>query len=106
MKYATLFAMQKKEEEKDEEERIIHVYIPLTCSICPKSASLEKWSKQRNDIENASNVLKNHKEWVRYDAKLAERPKKDEPSALEVVSALTMIDELLDSTFNAVEKQQ
>lgn len=29
MQYATLFAMQKREEDKDEEEKIIHVYLPI-----------------------------------------------------------------------------
>lgn len=42
MQYATLFAMQKKEEDKNDEEKIIHVYIPLTCTLCPKYKELKE----------------------------------------------------------------
>lgn len=35
MQYATLFSMQKKEEDIEDEEKIIHVYLPLTCTLCP-----------------------------------------------------------------------
>ena len=40
MKLADLFAM-KKEETKDDDENIIHVYIPLTCTLCPKYEELK-----------------------------------------------------------------
>lgn len=42
MQYATLFAMQKKEEDKNDEEKIIHVYLPLTCTLCPKYEEMKK----------------------------------------------------------------
>lgn len=46
MQYATLFSMQKKEEEKDDEEKIIHVYIPLTCQLCPKYEELKNEARE------------------------------------------------------------
>lgn len=46
MQYATLFAMQKREEEKEDEEKIIHVYIPLTCTLCPKYKELQEDEKK------------------------------------------------------------
>ena len=42
MQYATLFSMQKREEDKEDEEKIIHVYLPLTCTLCPKYEELKK----------------------------------------------------------------
>ena len=41
MKLADLFAM-KKEEAKEDEEKIIHVYIPLNCTLCPKYVESEE----------------------------------------------------------------
>ena len=46
MQYATLFAMQKREEDKDDEEKIIHVYLPLTCTLCPKYAEMKEEARK------------------------------------------------------------
>lgn len=40
MKLADLFAM-KKEEAKNDDEKIIHVYLPLPCTLCPKYEELK-----------------------------------------------------------------
>ncbi len=97
MRLADLYAM-KKEEVKEEEEKIIHVYLPLTCALCPKNATIDKIAKKKQEIDDAMNVLALHEKWIKFDANMAKKPAEDRPDAIDVVMALSLVMETVEST--------
>ena len=96
MRLADLYAM-KKEEVKDEEEKIIHVYLPLTCALCPKNSAMEKIAKKKEEIESAVSVIELHRDWVKYEANMAKKPSGERPDAIDVVMAFSLLLEVVES---------
>lgn len=94
MRLADLYAM-KKEEVKDDEEQIIHVYLPLTCPICPKYLLSEKVEKAKRETKKALEILTLHDMWQKYNAKIGTKPEKEAPSIMDVAEAVKTLSEML-----------